>query len=497
MRVGPACLAPSTSLHLDPLGDIRACCQNSWYRLGRYPAQTLLEAWNGAPAQELRFRLARSDFGAGCHACAEGALDDLRDNVYARRFDHLADPEDLPAWPVQLELQLSTRCNLQCTMCTGQSSSAIRSQREHLPPLPRPYDAEFFRQLREFLPHVRRIELLGGEPFLAEETRTLVSTLDDLGLRPRFHVTTNGTVWTPWVESFISRFDVDITVSIEGSTTEVFEAIRVGASFAGVMANLDRFVAVAEGRGTTVSIATCLMRESATDLFGLLVLADERDVDVYVNTVTDPSSSSLALLPATDLAPIVARMEHQASTGHLLRNRTVWDEELRRLHRLLARPVDPSGRDGRAIAADPIRLETWAQGSPVHTFFTDHHQLLTRIEPDPSDVFGLDLAGVIGQPLAAWIDPLRERYGEVIESNLDRHPDGSQAWTITLDGPLGRQVVRAICLPEADGERWLAHLRAAPTDLPTGPTPIPVPTRRARSEHRPEPEPDTHSGRED
>ncbi len=482
-RRRPACLAPSTSLHLDPHGDVRACCQNSWFLLGRYPQQSLEEIWQGTAAQELRDRLDVGDFSAGCHACAAGSLDDLRGATYARRFDHLVAPDvALPLWPVQLELQLSTRCNLQCTMCTGQLSSAIRAQREHLPPLPRPYDDAFFGQLRPFLAHVERIELLGGEPFLAEETKTLVAMLDDLGRRPRIHVTTNGTIWTPWVESFLTRFDVDVTISIEGSTAAVFESIRVGASFSTVIENLARFTAAARP-GTTVDLATCLMRESVGDLHGLLRRADAADIDVYVNTVTDPSSSSLALMPADELRSVLAELEAQGAVAPLTRNRAVWDRELHRLRRLLAEQLSRSGGAPRGDQAGPDEdLRAWAAGSSVHTFLADSHQVLVAVEPDASDVFGLDLRPVLGRPLETWIEPLRARYGAVVASNRSRRGDGGEEWVLHLDGDLGPQTVRARRAPEPGGDRWFVHLRPGHHAAVQGAVAVDEPVRRVAIE---------------
>ncbi|HWJ64779.1 MAG TPA: radical SAM protein [Acidimicrobiales bacterium] len=483
---GPACLAPFVSLHLDPLGDVRACCQNSWYRLGRYPDQRLDDIWRGAPADELRRRLAAHDFSAGCHACAPGSLDDLRGQVYARRFDHLGGTSadggaGALAWPAQLELQLSTRCNLQCTMCTGLSSSAIRAQREHLPPLPQPYDEAFFVQLEPFLAHVERIELLGGEPFLADETKRLVATLDRIGRRPRIHVTTNGTIWTPWVEDLLERFEVDVTVSIDGSTPATFEAVRVGASFERVAAALDRFAATCARRGTELSIATCLMRETASDFHGLLAWADRLDIDVYVNTVTDPPGSSLAFASAAELADLVRRLDAQAGAAPLGRNQPVWEAEVARLRRLAADAAE--GADdavgGHAIAADPSLLAAWSGGHPVHAFAVDAHQVLVAVTPDPADVFELDLRPVVGSPVSSWIEPLTARYGTLVSSEVARRSDGTSEWVLVVDGERGRHTVRALGLPGDDGARWLVHLRP---DQPAGwstPTPVAAPRRRA------------------
>ena len=51
-------------------------------------------------------------------------------------------------------------------MCGGKWSSAIRKNREGLPPLKNHYDKDFVKQIREFLPFLREARFIGGEPFL-------------------------------------------------------------------------------------------------------------------------------------------------------------------------------------------------------------------------------------------------------------------------------------------------------------------------------------------
>lgn len=469
----PACHAPFTSLHLDPHGVARACCQNSWFRLGRYPDQSLEEIWNGRSATELRQRLLASDFSAGCNACAPGSLDDLRGSTYARRFDHLEGDGGTAPWPVQLELQLSTRCNLLCTMCTGQSSSSIRAKRERLPPLPKVYDDAFFEQLAHVLPYVRRIELLGGEPFLAEETKALTRLLTDLDLEPRFHITTNGTVWTPWVEEFLDRFPADITISIEGSTPAVFESIRVGAAFEEVLRNVDRFCAAVRPQGD-VSVATCLMRESLGDLHGLLELADERDLDVYVNTLVDPATSSVAAMEGPTLAAAVEAMEAQAEIRPLGRNRSTWEHEIQRLRTLADRrtaaPADPRTATGRGFGG----AEAPAPVGPSHTFYVDRYQILVGIDPDPTQVFGLDLTALLGEPLVAWLEPLCDRYGDVVFTDVVHAPDGTQRWMIVLDGVTGSHTVFGTCTTAGETQEWLVQMTPGPSQ-----TAVELPTQRS------------------
>ena len=86
-----------------------------------------------------------------------------------------------PEWPSVIEFNGSNACNLECIMC-GEYSSAIRGNVEGLPPLRKVYDDQFFDDLRLFLPHLRLLNLLGGEPFFAAETHRIWNMMIEDGL---------------------------------------------------------------------------------------------------------------------------------------------------------------------------------------------------------------------------------------------------------------------------------------------------------------------------
>ncbi len=350
---GPgACAAPFTSMYLDQRGQVRACCQNDYHLLGNVTRKRLLDIWRGERAAELRRALAAHDLDLGCDFCEWQIAKGRPDLAFARWFDEFPVTSDDPPWPQQLELALSNTCNLQCAMCDGEWSSSIRAQREHRPPLPKAYDDAFFEDLSAFLPHLRKVKFLGGEPFLAAETLRVMDLLVDAGLRTDCHVTTNGTQWTPRVERILDRLPVGVSVSVDAATAETYESIRVGSSWATLQANLDRFQERAEAHGTYLGLTFCLMVPNWQEFFGFCRAADERGLEAAVNTVRHPHHLSLYMLDADDLAVVVDGLEAtDRARGHELRgSRAVWDRELDRLRAQLA--------DRRAGASVP-GVDTW------------------------------------------------------------------------------------------------------------------------------------------
>jgi len=298
--VALACRAPFTSLHLDQLGDVRPCCQSSRV-LGNVGADTLTEIWQGKSLSELREAMKVDDLSLGCERC-EWAGRHGREATYAVRFDR----DRLPApdaGPVRLELAPSNACNLQCTMCNGDWSSSIRLHREKRPALPRLFGDRQLAEVQALADGLDELHLFGGEPLLMPEALRLldIAAASDT----RCTITTNGSVLTPRVEALLGRPGVGLVVSVDGTSPEVYEAIRCGASWSVLQDHLDRFSEIAARHGNTVDLAHCLMTANWREFPDHLTWAAGRGLGVYVNDVLSPVEMSLHHLTPPELAAVV------------------------------------------------------------------------------------------------------------------------------------------------------------------------------------------------
>jgi MoaA/NifB/PqqE/SkfB family radical SAM enzyme len=358
-----ACYAPHASMYFDQFGNARACCQNTDVVMGNISEQTISEIWHGATTRVLRDVLKVGDYSQGCGFC-QWQVDQGDDAiVFARTFDEHAVYEEHPRWPVQMEFSMTNSCNLQCVMCNGDWSSSIRAHREHRPPLPEVYGDAFFEELEEFLPHLRKANFLGGEPFLGREPLRVLGMLAELPSPPSVVVTTNGTQWSDRIDRICERLPMSVVVSLDGITKSTYESIRVGADFDVVMENLERFRAYAARHDTKLSLAHCLMRPNWTEFAHLLRFAEDRGMLVGMNEVLFPVELSLFQLPAEELRHVVDTMDADAdgTAASLDRLRPVWDGQLEALRHRLA---DLDGGEQVYVRpwADPSEQnETWAQ----------------------------------------------------------------------------------------------------------------------------------------
>ncbi|MEZ5179388.1 MAG: SPASM domain-containing protein [Acidimicrobiales bacterium] len=327
-----ACRAPFTSIHVDQFGDARPCCQSSLV-LGNVGQRTLEEIWTGEPLAELRAAIAEGDLSRGCEHC-EWAGRRGREVTYATRFDRDRVPVD-DGGPTRLELAPSNSCNLQCAMCNGDWSSSIRLHREGRPALPRVRRSPAGRGGRAGPgprrdPPLRRraaADARGAAP--ARDRRRDRHPVRDHHQRQRPH---------PRVEALLDRPGVDLVVSVDGTSAEVYEPIRQGASWSVLEEHLDRFIEIADRHQNTVDLAHCLMTANWHEFPDHLRWAADRLLAVYVNDVLSPVELSLHHLTPPELVVVIRSLRARQDEVYELPPswRTTWDLALERLEQTLA-----------------------------------------------------------------------------------------------------------------------------------------------------------------
>lgn len=309
---GPGlCRAPYASMHFDQRGNVRACCQSDLV-LGNVADASVDEIWRSDTLTRLRGAMENGDLSLGCGHCQWAVRHGNGEQAYARHFDRAPLPA-IGEGPTVLELALSTACNLQCTMCNGEFSSAIRMHREHLPPIPPAYDEDFFDQLESLLPGLTKISLLGGEPFLSAEAHRVMRLVAEHASHIEVAITTNGTVWSDRIERLLTPLNCSFVVSVDGVSAATFESIRVGASWSEVQTNIGRMQEIAEQKGTGLTIAHCLMVENWDEFPDLLIWAAKLRAPVFVNTVVAPTGSSLFHLSAPELTWVLGKLDARSA----------------------------------------------------------------------------------------------------------------------------------------------------------------------------------------
>jgi MoaA/NifB/PqqE/SkfB family radical SAM enzyme len=339
------CYAPHTNLFFDQTGEVRACCWNWKHKLGNALHDSIDDIWRSAQIQILRHALEGMAFGPGCEACDRQTANGWIANPPMRGFDRFAVPAAVPEWPQRMEFSISNSCNLECIMCRGVCSSAIRARREKLPPLRTLYSGAFIDSLRKYLPHLNRAKFLGGEPFLVPEYYRIWDMMIADGLKTECHITTNGTQYNAKIERVMDALRMSLAVSLDGATKKTVESIRVNADYDEQMRILKRFREYTLARKTDLSLTFCFMRQNWFEFGDFCLFAEQLGCQVGVNTVMNPPAFAVYNLPAEELRKIYSTMEQQTAhlEPHLKRNRGVWFAELDRVRRRCRQAEDEAG----------------------------------------------------------------------------------------------------------------------------------------------------------
>jgi LPS sulfotransferase NodH/MoaA/NifB/PqqE/SkfB family radical SAM enzyme len=175
-------------------------------------------------------------------------------------------------------------CNLRCTMCSLERDYPEKGV----------MSLETFRRLEDALPSLRHLSLsLNAEPLLNRHLVEMVAIAKRASQgRVATSFATNGTLLDERCATALIEAGLDaLEISLDGTTREVFEAIRVGASFDLIVANIARIAVLKRrlGRSTPhVSLRFTLSRANFVDLPGLLDLALRLEIDHVVVNGLEP-----------------------------------------------------------------------------------------------------------------------------------------------------------------------------------------------------------------
>jgi radical SAM protein with 4Fe4S-binding SPASM domain len=180
-----------------------------------------------------------------------------------------------PPLPAHLQLEITSACNLRCVMCLVRYRPPVNKLAGAMTP-------ELFHRIVGDLPGLTRLTLQGlGEPLLSPHLPAMIGEAVRRGITVGFN--TNGTLLGRRRADELVASRVDwLHVSLDGAAAATYEAVREGASFGTVVANLAGLVAAkrAAGSGTPwIRVVFVAMRDNVAELPALVRLLAGIGVD--------------------------------------------------------------------------------------------------------------------------------------------------------------------------------------------------------------------------
>ncbi len=286
---GVLCVAPWTNLMiLDQMGNATQCC-TGWTEgsRGNRLQSSLLEIWNGAGYRQARRLMKRGPLESLCRPICPRRYDRLHEErrfvilpgsaAYVRNQEILAADiaegrEEVRSLPLTLGLAPSSYCNYDCIMC-----NCGRRPRRDLP-------ADVWDELPAFMPTLRTLTLIGGEPLADAGVMQFLREFDpERWPDAAVSITTNGSLLTPRTLAHLRRCTFsDITVSLNAGTPEVYEEVQRGLPLATVLANLDALIAfrAQRRRPFELRLGFVVQAANAHTLIEFGAIAASRHVDI-------------------------------------------------------------------------------------------------------------------------------------------------------------------------------------------------------------------------
>ena len=175
--------------------------------------------------------------------------------------------DTLPPLPRFAQIEPVGRCNLACRMCTVHERGDAVAE----------LSLERYVALLDQMPGLARLHLQGlGEPMLHPRFFEMVELAVARGIR--VSANSNLTLLTERrAARCVASGLTTLSVSLDGASAAVYEAIRRRASFAKVLRNLDRLVAARDASERTpalgIRLVMVLMRANLHELPALVALA--------------------------------------------------------------------------------------------------------------------------------------------------------------------------------------------------------------------------------
>lgn len=153
--------------------------------------------------------------------------DEFKYNILLNELEIAEHKVYLKSKPRTMLVAVTTKCNIKCLMCTRDKIWDISESMKN--------------EIISMFKYLEIVVWQGGEVFLYKYFFELLK-LSKINENIRHIIVTNGLFFSDkWINLLLSIKNLDLTVSIDGTTKEIYEKIRVGARFEQLIDNLTRF----------------------------------------------------------------------------------------------------------------------------------------------------------------------------------------------------------------------------------------------------------------
>ncbi|MCO5249553.1 MAG: radical SAM protein [Chitinophagales bacterium] len=348
------CHAPFSNMYFNSLGDV-ANCWLTFDQPEKYSEdRTIMDIWKGEKFSKLRGHIERFELEARCQKCQYYIKNENYTNVLAKAYDN-----DYPLgdYPTMMEFELSNTCNLECVMCTGLLSSAIRANRDHLPALKSPYGDKFVQELREFIPHLYEARFNGGEPFMIKIYYDIWDQFIELNPNCKMVIATNGTTLNKRAMSILEKGNFHINISIDSLIPERYAQIRVNSDLNKVLENFEYFKNYCQKNNRKICVMINPMRNNWEEMPEFVRFCNENNVHLWYNSIIYPEDLSLWKLPYEKLKEIYEELSKTTFEYKLTYKRGIYQYNVKTYKNLVENQIKTWMEDAKNRGEEEVEQQ--------------------------------------------------------------------------------------------------------------------------------------------
>lgn len=175
--------------------------------------------------------------------------------------------------PVNLNVEISSRCNARCKMCHFDRSNGIGLVDDPPPFMPMDLYRKIVTEVAEWMPKPTVDFCWRGEPLTNPQVLDYLALGREHGLP--LLMTTNGSLLTPELAGRLLDLEISqLVFSIDGIRPHTYESIRRGLRYDQVKRNVDAFLEArarrVTARKTLVTVKACLQEENEEEMEDLV-----------------------------------------------------------------------------------------------------------------------------------------------------------------------------------------------------------------------------------
>jgi len=288
------CFAADRNLYITSNGNVIPCCYNRNIKYGNILTNELSEIINSKTRLNLMAKLKSNDFSMGCNYC-KGAISSknyklLGSQYYDRLFTNLN------IYPIFMEFELDTFCNLNCIMCPTDLHTNYPNNN---------FNETFIEKIDPLLTNLKWAKFYGGEPFIINIYYKIWERLIEINPGCIIKIQTNGTILNNSIKTMLEKGKFQISISIDSLNDENYNRIRKGAELNKTLDNLNYFIDYSKRKQIALDIAVCPITENIMDIPDIIRYCNNKSIYINFNLVENPKELSLKYLSSEYLLKII------------------------------------------------------------------------------------------------------------------------------------------------------------------------------------------------